>query len=147
MRNLSSSAFGGSDSSPLVAPPSIEPSPTRVQYSRYLDPTTGDYSATSDGFAVMSPRTQQVVIALTTAQGSIPQNPTFGLRMPAKVTDSFTADVDTAVRSALAHITGLQILGVVVEQSSALSSRYLITVSFRDTVTGREDSTSVGITL
>lgn len=147
MRNISSSAFGGSDSGALVAPPSIEPSATQVRFSRAINPETGDYSATSDGFAVMAPQTQQVVIALTTAQGSIPQNPSFGLRMPAKVTDSFAADVDTAVRSALAHIAGLQILDITVEQSSALSSRYLITVSFRDTVTGREDSSSVGITL
>lgn len=143
-RGLGQSAFGGADWGYGTAAPAVEPAPSAQTFARSIDPQTGDYSATSDGFATVAPKTQQVVLALTTELGSIPHRPDFGIRLPRKITNGFASEVDTAVRAAVRHIAGLEILAITTTFDPVIAGRFETRVRFRDTVTGAEDTTAVG---
>lgn len=139
---VGASAFGGSDWGVGTSSTAVAPAASATTFARLVDPTTGDYAMTDDGagYETVGVVAQQVAIALTTRKGSIPQDPAFGLEMPDKITDSFSSDVDGAVRSATSHITRLQILEIVTDLDDTLPHRVQVTVRFRDTVTGIEDS-------
>lgn len=145
-RGIGQSAFGGSDWGTGIASPAIAPAPSATTFARLLDPATGDYVlvSTGDAFETVSPVTQQVVIALTTVKGSIPQDPSFGLELPQKIGNNFAAEVDGAVRSAVSHIGRLELLSITTELDERMPHRFSVTVRFRDTLTGREDSVQVG---
>lgn len=77
---------------------------------RFLDPHTGDYAQDDDTRQLKQmPRVrQQVLLALKTEYGSSTADPTFGIKRPKKMGDSFESEMKDAVRSALRHLTDVQ---------------------------------------
>jgi phage baseplate assembly protein W len=78
--------------------------------SRFLNAATRDYQYNSDTgqLAQMPNLRQRVLITLTTEQGSIPTQPTFGIKRPRKMGDSFEAEMKSAVRLALQQLTDVE---------------------------------------
>ena len=89
----------------------------------------------------MPPLRQRVLITLTTEQGSVPTQPTFGIRRPKKMGDSFEAEMKSAVRVALQQLTDVEkvmrIDQILVRKG--IGGRSETTVVYTDMTTGVPD--------
>lgn len=112
--------------------------------SRYLDPSTGDYSVDSEtlNFKQMPPNRQRVLLAVVTKKGSAAAMPSLGIQRPGKITSKFRAELDVFVRSALIHLTdgrrpAISIDDIMAEVVS--TGRVQVVISYTDNQTGQQD--------
>lgn len=115
--------------------------------ARFLSPRTRDYEQGPTGhLAQMPPVRQRVLLALLTVRGSSTALPAFGLKMPAKITETFAVHVRYAVRDALRKMTDvdrvLRVDGIDVVRI-APAGRILVTVSYADLTTGERGAEQV----
>lgn len=127
--------FGVGESEEAAAPPD-GPSGTR-----FLNPASRDYEV--DDFTghlkQMPALRQRVLLALMTELGTSTVRPEFGVQRPRKMGNRFEADMQAAVRAALAHIVNageIQIDGVDVLRGAG--GRAQVTVRYRDPATPEE---------
>ncbi len=142
MPGFGSAPFGGSPYG-LGVPGEAALPTTSPAGSRYLNPATRDYQYDSDTgqFAQMPEIRQRVLISLTTEQGSIPTQPTFGIKRPMKMGDSFESEMKAAVRLALQQLTDVEkvmrIDQIIVRKGAG--GRSETTVVYTDMTTGVPD--------
>lgn len=111
--------------------------------SRFLNPSTRDYQYDDDSgqLAQMPTLRQRVLLTVMTEYGSIPTQPTFGIRRPKKMGDTFEAEMKAAVRSALAYLTDaekvMRIDQILVRKGAG--GRSETTIVFTDMTTGVPD--------
>jgi len=127
---------------PAEAPEAIEP----TNGSRYINPATRDYEvdAVTGQFSQMPPTRQRVLLALTTRRDTSGL-PGFGLKMPARMGDTFEAEARAAVQLALRHMTelerSLRVNAIVVEKGALGRAR--LTVFYTDLLSGERDSVAL----
>jgi phage baseplate assembly protein W len=142
MPGFGSAPFGGSPYG-LGVPGEAALPTTSPAGSRYIDASTRDYAynATTGQFAQMPEIRQRVLLALLTEQGSIPTQPTFGIKRPQKMGDTFEAEMKAAVRLALQQMTDvekvLRIDQILVRKG--VGGRSETTVVYTDMTTGVPD--------
>lgn len=120
----------------LGTPATGEDPPDGPAGSRYIDPTTRDYAQDPDTKQLkqMPAARQRVLLALMTLVGSSSALPTFGVKPPKKMGDTYESQMKNAVRLALRHLTDVEqvirVDSIVVERG--LGGRSRTTVSFTD---------------
>lgn len=95
--------FGSGAPATLAAPPAV-PDLTAA----FVDPTPRDYQLTADAETARMPSVrQQMLIALTTEEGSMSCLPAFGIKLPKKIDENIGRLVKIAVVAATRHITSV----------------------------------------
>jgi hypothetical protein len=113
----------------------------RTDGVRFLDPVTGNYTidAATGQFRQISRVMQQVLLAVRTAKGSSAVR-TFGYSGPRKMGTSFEADVDSAIRLSLRHLTDEQKAMVITKLEVERSAgRYAVNLGFDNLETGASE--------
>jgi phage baseplate assembly protein W len=113
--------------------------------SRFIN-TAGDYEqdSTTRQLKQMPPVRQAVMLALRTLQGSSSALPTFGVRLPRKMGDTFESEVRSAIAAALNHLTSANRITLDrVTAVKGIGGRAKITVSYTDIESGKRDSVDV----
>lgn len=142
MPGFGSAPFGSSGYG-LGVPGNAASPTTSPAGSRYLNPSTGDYqyNSTTGQLAQMPNLRQRVLLTVMTEYGSIPTQPTFGIRRPLKMGDTFEAEMKAAVRAALAYLTDtekvMRIDQILVRKGAG--GRSETTIVFTDMTTGVAD--------
>jgi hypothetical protein len=97
-----------------VTEPTAPPKPS--EFSRFLG-TDGQYviDGVSGGFARMPRLKQRIVLAVATVLGSSTVQPDWGLKIPAKMTATFDAQVAVAIRKALRRLTDVERLMLITD--------------------------------
>lgn len=139
---LGSTPFGSGTPSPAAAPPS-----QLSQFSRYLNPGSGDFEVDPDtGQLKQMPAVRQRFLLLArTVRGSAAAMPEFGIRMPAKIDGAFAHRMRASVRDAARQMTDIEKIAtvddVLVEQLS--SGRVQVTIVYTDLTTGQTGSVNL----
>jgi hypothetical protein len=140
--SLGSGPFG------LGTPVTGEDPPDGAAGSRYIDPVSRDYAQdpATKQLKQMPGTRQRVLLALMTLERSSSALPTFGIRLPKKMGETYDAQMKNAVRAALRQLTEVEqvvrIDGIVVERG--LGGRSRTTVAYTDLETLTQDSATVG---
>ena len=115
---------------------SAPPDPADTQFSRYINPASGDYEVDPDTLHLkqMPPIRQRVILALKTTLGSATAYPSLGLRKPQAMGDDFEGVMTSNVRFALQQMTDvegvLRIDGILVGRRPG--GRATVTLAFTD---------------
>lgn len=129
------------------APPTSDLPPDGPSGVRFINPRTRDFEQDPDTRQLkqMPPYRQAVLIALATLEGSSTAQPSFGVRLPPRMGNTFEAEVNAAVRKALRHLTDIQKVIRVdrVTTEKGLGGRARITVSYTVVATGKDDQVTV----
>jgi phage baseplate assembly protein W len=128
-------------------PASADAPPDGPSGVRFIHPRSKDFEQDPDTLQLkqMPPYRQAVLIALATLEGSSTAQPTFGVRLPPRMGNTFEAEVNAAVRKALHHLTDIQKVIRVdrVTAEKGLGGRARITVSYTVVATGKDDQVTV----
>jgi hypothetical protein len=129
--------YGTGTPAPTADPPDIATYPAG---SRYINPASGDYvyDSTTRQYGQMPTTRQRVLLAVKTLWGSSSALPTLGIRLPRKLGDTFVADIQQAVRSALYQLTNVeQVVRIdAIDVIKSQGGRAQATISYTDTTTG-----------
>ncbi len=116
--------------------------------SRWINPQTKDYeiNQSTGNLKQMPSVRQQIMLALSTIQGSAAMTPRFGVAMPNKMNNAFENAAKNACRIALSHLTDgdfpiIRIDNLVVTRGR--NSRVEILVDYTDLSTGERDKAVV----
>lgn len=110
---------------------------------RFLDPVGQDFAVNAvDGhLEQMPPVRQRFLLLLSTLVGSSSTLPTLGIEVPRIIDDSFSRQVDTAVRVGARQMTEIETVAridTVTVQASALG-RVAVLVAYQDLTLGTSD--------
>jgi hypothetical protein len=137
----------GTSGAGLGVPVAAADPPDGPAGARFINPASGDYEQDSDTRQLkqMPIERQQVMLALRTILGSSSALPTFGVKAPRKMGDTFAAEMTAAVKVALHHLTDVQkvisIDSITVERGTGGRSR--TTVKYTITSSGLDDELTV----
>ncbi len=131
-----------------IGTPAEAPAPTTGTVGiRWINPATRDYEVdvATGNLKQMPGVRQQVMLAISTIQGTATPNPRFGVVLPNKMANTFESECKNACRSALRHLTTtdpplIQINSILVTKGR--NSRAEILIDYTDLSTGERDTAS-----